>query len=217
VLIGRSPDCDVVIDISTKISRLHCALVQVDADYYIRDLGSMNGVTVAGHPVEKEARLTNGVEVMIGDVKFRFLENVAPVARTAKPMTAAKRAPVLIDETVEVLDADDVEIVETVAPARPPAKTASPQPVRPPADRRPATGSDKMPKLSADLDDDPVEIIDAEVVDDLDDVEVVELADDIVEVVEIVEDVDIIEDVEVLDDVEVIDDRPPRRRPPRLR
>jgi pSer/pThr/pTyr-binding forkhead associated (FHA) protein len=59
VLIGRSPECDVVLDMSSKISRMHCALVQVDTAYYIRDLGSLNGVTVAGQRIEKDAKLTD--------------------------------------------------------------------------------------------------------------------------------------------------------------
>ena len=48
VLVGRSADCDAIIDFSSRISRMHCVFVQVDADYYIRDLGSMNGVRVNG-------------------------------------------------------------------------------------------------------------------------------------------------------------------------
>jgi pSer/pThr/pTyr-binding forkhead associated (FHA) protein len=85
VLIGRSPECDVVLDVSSKISRMHCALVQVDTAYYIRDLGSLNGVTVAGERVEKDVKLTNGTEVQIGDVRFLFLENVLPAAELRKP------------------------------------------------------------------------------------------------------------------------------------
>ena len=111
VLIGRSPECDVVLDMSSKISRMHCALVQVDTAYYIRDLGSLNGVTVAGQRIEKDAKLTNGVEVLIGDIKFLFLENVAPAAKPAR-VTGGKGAPVFVDETVEVLDVEEVEVIE---------------------------------------------------------------------------------------------------------
>ena len=114
VLIGRSPECDAVIDFSTKISRMHCALVQVDAEYYIRDLGSMNGVWLGGERVEKDARLTNGVEVSIGDVKYQYLENVAPAAKPARPVAGDAGMPVLVDESVEVLDDDEIEIVEDV-------------------------------------------------------------------------------------------------------
>ena len=79
VLIGRSPECDAVIDFSTKISRMHCALVQVDTGYYIRDLGSMNGVWVGGQRVEKDAKLTNGVEVAITTSSFSIWKTFSPL------------------------------------------------------------------------------------------------------------------------------------------
>lgn len=207
VLIGRSPECDVVLDVSSKISRMHCALVQVDTQYYIRDLGSLNGVTVAGQRVEKDAKLTNGAEVQIGDVKFLFLENVMPAAKASKAVPA-KGTPVFIDETVEVLDAEEVQVVEQATP------------------RRSASGSipGRMPKLQTDADE--VEIIDAEVIEDVEIIDAVEIIEDVeivehVEVVDdgdILEDVEIVEDVDVIEDVEVIDEPPRRTRPrPRLR
>ena len=207
VLIGRSPECDVVLDVSSKISRMHCALVQVDTAYYIRDLGSLNGVTVAGERVEKDVKLTNGTEVQIGDVKFLFLENVLPAARTAKA-APAKGNPVFIDETIEVLDVDEVEVVEATVP------------------RRPIVGSTpgRMPTLRTDLDD--AEIIDAEVIEDVEILDAMEIIEDVeiiehVEVIDdgdIIEDVQVVEDIDVIEDVEVIDEQPRRSRPrPRLR
>ena len=207
VLIGRSPECDVVLDVSSKISRMHCALVQVDTQYYIRDLGSLNGVTVAGQRVEKDAKLTNGTEVQIGDVKFLFLENVMPAAKASKAVPA-KGNPVFIDETVEVLDAEEVEVLEPATPRR---STSDSTPGR-------------MPTLQTDVDD--VEIIDAEVVEDIEIIDAVEIVEDVeiiehVEVVDdgdILEDVEIVEDVDIIEDVEVIDEPPRKNRPrPRLR
>ena len=83
VLVGRGSDCDAIIDFSSKISRMHCVLVQVDANYYIRDLGSMNGVRVNGERVDKEMKLVQGAEVAIGDVMFLFDANVQPAPRVA--------------------------------------------------------------------------------------------------------------------------------------
>lgn len=84
VLIGRGAECDAVIDSSSKISRMHCALVQVDNDYYLRDLGSMNGVWAGGQKVVREQRLSNGMEIAIGDVRFVFLTNVAVAPATER-------------------------------------------------------------------------------------------------------------------------------------
>lgn len=203
VLIGRSPECDVILDCSSKISRVHCALVQVDAEYYVRDLGSLNGVWVAGKRIEKEARLSNGTEVAVGDVKFLFLENVAiqpkgrSVARSVSPGPAPGRAP--LNDEVEVVEA--VEVADDATFRSPPARPAG----------KASAGSDRMPKLSLES---PAP---AEIVEDVELIEDVQIIDgDIVEDVELVEDlelidnVEIIDDIEIIEDVEVIDD-PPRR------
>ncbi|MFM7057479.1 MAG: FHA domain-containing protein [Planctomycetota bacterium] len=92
VLVGRSAECDAVLDCSTKISRIHCAVVQVDQEYYLRDLGSMNGVWVGGQKVVRQQRLQNGMEVCIGDVRFLFLENVAVAQVTNSTPVASTEA-----------------------------------------------------------------------------------------------------------------------------
>lgn len=101
VLVGRSAECDFVLDSSSKISRIHCAVVQVDSDYYLRDLGSMNGVWVAGQKVVRQQRLQNGVEVCIGDVRFLFLENVTvPPAPMSAPPISQRTPPAEFDRTI---------------------------------------------------------------------------------------------------------------------
>lgn len=203
VLIGRSPECDVVLDVSSKISRMHCALVQVDAQYFIRDLGSLNGVTVGGQRVEKDAKLTNGTEVQIGDVKFLFLENVVPTAKPAKT-TPAKATPVFVNDDVtgEVLDVEEIEIVETT-----------------PSVRTKASSAPDAPTNKRHMNDD-VQIIDAEIIEDVEVVEDVDIVDDVdvIDIVDVVEEVEIVEDVDIIEDVEVIDIPPQKNRPrPRLR
>ncbi len=90
LLIGRQADCDVSLTTSRKISRRHCAVAVVNNTVIIRDLGSTNGVTVNGTRVEKEAILSLGDEVTIGDVRFRFQKELntakqAPMKVTAPP------------------------------------------------------------------------------------------------------------------------------------
>jgi pSer/pThr/pTyr-binding forkhead associated (FHA) protein len=92
VLIGRSVECDAVIDFSAKISRMHCAVVQVNSEYYLRDLGSMNGVWVGGQRIVRELRLVSGMEISIGDVRFLFLENVASPAPVVVPAVSSAPA-----------------------------------------------------------------------------------------------------------------------------
>ncbi len=195
VLVGRSADCDVIIDFSSKISRMHCVFVQVDADYYVRDLGSMNGVRVNGERVEKTLKLTQGAEVAIGDVMFQFHANVQPAPRVAvRTHGGAKGIPALADESLPILDAEiiDEEVFD-------------------------AEIIDALVFEDADFVDD------AQVVDVIQDVEMigdVEVIDDLVEVVDFVEEIEVIEDAEVIEieDVEIVAEEPRRpRRPPRLR
>ena len=70
LLIGRHPDCDVILKNSGKISRKHCCVALVDNHFVVRDLDSMNGVWVNGERVNHTAGLRNGDELMIGDLPF---------------------------------------------------------------------------------------------------------------------------------------------------
>ncbi len=115
VLVGRSADCDAVIDFSFKISRMHCVLVQVDADYYIRDLGSMNGVRINGERIEKAVKLVQGAEVAIGDVNFQFHANVQPAPRVAvRSHVGAKEMPLLVDESMPILDGEIIDVADVI-------------------------------------------------------------------------------------------------------
>lgn len=70
VFIGRHPDCDVVLSRSRKVSRKHCCIAQVNNQFHIRDLGSMNGVRVNGKRIEKVSPLKPGDAVAIGDCTY---------------------------------------------------------------------------------------------------------------------------------------------------
>lgn len=76
ILVGRSAECDVVITASQKISRQHCCLVQSDQSYFVRDLGSMNGIWLNGKKVNREAEMKAGDRLCIGDIEFKLFTNV---------------------------------------------------------------------------------------------------------------------------------------------
>jgi pSer/pThr/pTyr-binding forkhead associated (FHA) protein len=71
MLIGRNQDCDISLQVSSKISRRHCCIVQCGDRYVLRDLGSMNGVRVNSTRVV-EANLQAGDEVAVADIAFTF-------------------------------------------------------------------------------------------------------------------------------------------------
>jgi hypothetical protein len=70
LLIGRHPECDIVID-SRKISRRHCCIAQINDYLVVRDLDSTNGIRVNGVRV-LEGKILEGDEVLIGNSRFRL-------------------------------------------------------------------------------------------------------------------------------------------------
>ena len=191
VLVGRSPECDAVLDVSSRISRMHCALVQADHAYYIRDLASMNGVWVNGQRVNQECRLTQGATISIGDLLFRFYEKVPaeglpapqlPDVRQSPPVSAQGRRrpfPVLIDKTVRSAEDDvfEVEITDDEEFSSP----ASPAGI--------GGQGRHVPTVDAEFSDES-------------------------EGAELIREVDIVHDVEIIESVEEIDDAEITEHPP---
>jgi FHA domain/zinc-ribbon domain len=69
--VGRRPDSDVFLD-DVTVSRDHALLVKRGGDYYLDDLGSLNGTYVNRHRIESH-RLEDGDELQVGKFKLTFL------------------------------------------------------------------------------------------------------------------------------------------------
>ncbi len=89
ILVGRHPDCDIVIADSAKISRKHCCLAIVNDRPVVRDLGSMNGVYVNGKKVDQQAWLKLNDELKIGNVAYH-LQNIGVDSQKKKNEVADK-------------------------------------------------------------------------------------------------------------------------------
>jgi hypothetical protein len=70
-LIGRSRECDIVID-DSNVSRRHAEISPSGQSWLIQDLGSTNGVRVNGRQVDGPHPLESGDRVEIGTVDVRF-------------------------------------------------------------------------------------------------------------------------------------------------
>jgi hypothetical protein len=70
--IGRRPDSDVFLD-DVTVSRDHALLVRRGDDYYLDDLGSLNGTYVNRHRIESH-RLEDADELQVGKFKLAFLK-----------------------------------------------------------------------------------------------------------------------------------------------
>ena len=71
--IGRRPDSDIFLD-DVTVSRDHALLVKRGGDYYLDDLGSLNGTYVNRHRIESH-RLEDGDELQVGKFKLTFLSH----------------------------------------------------------------------------------------------------------------------------------------------
>lgn len=91
LLIGRHPECDVQIR-SSKVSRKHCCIAEVDLDgvsgLCVRDLDSTNGTRING-TVVNEGRLKANDELTIG--AFRFKVIIQPISvKAGEPMVSCE-------------------------------------------------------------------------------------------------------------------------------
>jgi hypothetical protein len=73
LLIGRAPDCDIVLD-DSFVSSHHARVYRVEPDYWLEDLGSTNGTLIEQSRVNVPIRLTHNSEFIISDSIFRFVE-----------------------------------------------------------------------------------------------------------------------------------------------
>jgi sigma-B regulation protein RsbU (phosphoserine phosphatase) len=113
-LIGRHPDCDIVLD-AAAVSRQHCAVTLTAEAATIEDLHSRNGTLLNGVPLTGPRRLEHGDELSICGHRLAF--------RTEAPAPAEPSSAVLADDD---LDEDDPTgsgalIVSQVALPRPAA------------------------------------------------------------------------------------------------
>ncbi len=69
--IGRRPDSAVFLD-DVTVSRDHALIVRRGGDWYLDDLGSLNGTYVNRHRIESH-RLHDGDELQVGKYKLTFL------------------------------------------------------------------------------------------------------------------------------------------------
>jgi serine phosphatase RsbU (regulator of sigma subunit)/pSer/pThr/pTyr-binding forkhead associated (FHA) protein len=82
-ILGRHPECDVVLDVAA-VSRQHAQIMRVNSDFLIEDLGSRNGTIVNGQLIENQYALKEGDHVKICDLDFTFFLT-PPSAELAGP------------------------------------------------------------------------------------------------------------------------------------
>ncbi|HYH97785.1 FHA domain-containing protein [Hyalangium sp.] len=71
VLIGRTPECDVVL-YDAGVSRKHCRIFNEGNAILIEDMGSSNGTKVNGASITRKQALADGDQLTLGPVVFVF-------------------------------------------------------------------------------------------------------------------------------------------------
>jgi len=86
VRVGRSPECEIVINDAT-VSRSHLVLVQEPDGSWVANVSvNSRGATVEGKPVPPGGRspLTRGLQVQLGDAVLTFYDSEGFLARAEK-------------------------------------------------------------------------------------------------------------------------------------
>ena len=74
-VLGRHPDCTIVIDVGA-VSRHHCKLVAHNGGYLVEDLKSRNGTFLNEQPITGLQPLGDGDQIRVCDVVFTFKTGV---------------------------------------------------------------------------------------------------------------------------------------------
>jgi len=71
-VIGRHPDCQVVVE-DSSVSRKHAQIIKKDdGDFVLEDLKSRNGTNLNNRTIHQSTRLFDGDSIQICDVRFKF-------------------------------------------------------------------------------------------------------------------------------------------------
>jgi sigma-B regulation protein RsbU (phosphoserine phosphatase) len=100
MVLGRHPDCDIVLD-SAAVSRQHATLHRASGEHYVEDLGSRNGTFLNGQLVQGRQLLENGDRLRICDLTLEFCAEIPATATLASgigPASGIATPALLIDD-----------------------------------------------------------------------------------------------------------------------
>lgn len=102
MILGRHPECDIVLDVGA-VSRQHAVVVRMNNEFYVEDLKSRNGTFVNGEAVMGRRRLQENDRVKVCDIIFAF--HLGAAQRDASPATVSDTAP---DDNSRATFIDDI-------------------------------------------------------------------------------------------------------------
>ena len=72
ITIGRSEKCDVYLD-DMKMSRTHFEIINKNGEFFVNDLGSVNGTLVNKMKISTKRKLNSNDEIIAGHSNFRIV------------------------------------------------------------------------------------------------------------------------------------------------
>ncbi|MFN8445823.1 MAG: winged helix-turn-helix domain-containing protein [Caldilineaceae bacterium] len=105
LVLGRSADCDIVVD-DQFASRRHAEILHNQDSYQIHDLQSKNGIVIDGHRLSSggSAWLQDGSEIQVASTLYRFLDPAVTV--TAPSLIALRERGLRVDITTRQVFVD---------------------------------------------------------------------------------------------------------------
>ena len=98
IILGRHPDCDVVLE-AAAVSRQHAQIIRDGDNFLLEDLHSRNGTIVNGERLQDRHLLHDGDRLRIGDLAFTF--------HRQRPITGAQRIAPLVGSSASFSLLDD--------------------------------------------------------------------------------------------------------------
>jgi serine phosphatase RsbU (regulator of sigma subunit) len=114
-VMGRSPECDLVLDVAA-VSRRHVILTKENGQFFVQDLGSRNGTYINNQRVIDRGPLRNGDRMLICDILFEFsdgtplpnLSGAMPIAGGLFGGSPEQQADDELDATSQIMATLDV-------------------------------------------------------------------------------------------------------------
>jgi pSer/pThr/pTyr-binding forkhead associated (FHA) protein len=117
-LIGRAPDCDLVVA-DRQVSRHHARLTRTPDGYVVKDLGSKNGTHVNGVPVSSSELLQDGDVIQVAlAIKLIFVGTEATIPLSINDATQMGLGRMRMDSDAHRVWVGGEEIEPPLSPAQ---------------------------------------------------------------------------------------------------
>ncbi|MEJ2639979.1 MAG: FHA domain-containing protein, partial [Desulfosarcinaceae bacterium] len=102
LIIGRKPDCDIVLT-ENAVSGQHAQVRLVGDRVLLSDLGSKNGTLISGNPILEESEMKVGATFTVGATDFKLLNGDTFISAEKRPLGTRKKKQLLATGALALL------------------------------------------------------------------------------------------------------------------